>query len=118
MVAKNNPLKKRNLRVVKWLSSIPVAAVCTLCREFKVPMSAQANLIHLLDFGRGKNLPLQQVFSSGTTLAGIFRLARVPVELSNCCWRWAWASTVLELIINPDISGGIARASLKNLRLS
>jgi hypothetical protein len=81
MVAKNNPLKKRNLRVVKWLSSIPVAAVCTLCREFKVPMSAQANLIHLLDSGRGKNLPLQQVFSSGTTLAGIFRLARVPVEL-------------------------------------
>src|SRR6516225_4988084 len=26
--------------------------------------------------------------------------------------------TVLELVINPDISGGVARASLKNLRLS
>jgi hypothetical protein len=26
--------------------------------------------------------------------------------------------TVLGLIINPDISGGVARASLKNLRLS
>jgi hypothetical protein len=32
------------------------------------------------------------------------------VELSNI--------TTLELIINPDISGGIARASLKNFRLS
>ena len=29
------------LRVVKWLSTTPVVAVCTLCsREFKVPMSA------------------------------------------------------------------------------
>jgi hypothetical protein len=26
--------------------------------------------------------------------------------------------TVLELVINPNISGGVARASLKNLRLS
>jgi hypothetical protein len=26
--------------------------------------------------------------------------------------------TVLELVVNPDISGGVARASLKNLRLS
>jgi hypothetical protein len=26
--------------------------------------------------------------------------------------------TVLELVIKPDISGGVARASLKNLRLS
>jgi hypothetical protein len=28
------------------------------------------------------------------------------------------AVTILELIINPNISGGVARASLKNLRLS
>jgi hypothetical protein len=28
------------------------------------------------------------------------------------------AVAVLELIINPNISGGVARASLKNLRLS
>jgi hypothetical protein len=28
------------------------------------------------------------------------------------------AVTVLELIINPNTSGGVARASLKNLRLS
>ena len=26
--------------------------------------------------------------------------------------------TVLELVVNPDISGGVARASLKNLRMS
>jgi hypothetical protein len=32
------------------------------------------------------------------------------VELSNV--------TILELTINPSIDGGIARASLKNLRLS
>jgi ribosomal protein S25 len=32
------------------------------------------------------------------------------VELSNV--------TVLELVIKPNIGGGLARASLKNLRLS
>jgi hypothetical protein len=32
---------KRNLRVAKWLGTIPVVGVCTLCnREFKVPLSA------------------------------------------------------------------------------
>ena len=32
---------QRRLRVVKWLSTTPALAVCTLCsREFKVPMSA------------------------------------------------------------------------------
>ena len=57
MVAKNNSPKKRNLRVVKWLSSTPVVAVCSFCsREFKVPMSAlsrtvdaQANLQQQFD---------------------------------------------------------------------
>ncbi len=57
MVEKNNSPKKRNLRVVKWLSSTPVVAVCTFCsREFKVPMSAlsrtvdaQANLQQQFD---------------------------------------------------------------------
>ena len=46
MVEKNNSPKKRNLRVVKWLSSTPVVAVCTLCsREFKVPMSALSRTV-------------------------------------------------------------------------
>src|SRR5260370_42093862 len=57
MVEKNNSPKKRNLRVVKWLSSTPVVAVRTLCsREFQVPMSAlsrtvdaQANLQQQFD---------------------------------------------------------------------
>jgi hypothetical protein len=32
---------QRRLRVVKWLSTTPAVAVCTLCsREFKVPISA------------------------------------------------------------------------------
>ena len=31
---------KRNLRVVKWIGTVPAAAVCTVCnRKFKVPMS-------------------------------------------------------------------------------
>jgi hypothetical protein len=31
---------KRNLRVTKWLGTVPAVGVCTLCnREFKVPMS-------------------------------------------------------------------------------
>jgi len=57
MVEMNKSPKKRNLRVVKWLSSTPVVAVCTSCsREFKVPMSAlsrtvdaQANLQQQFD---------------------------------------------------------------------
>ena len=57
MVKMNNSPKKRNLRVVKWLSSTPVVAVCTFCsQEFKVPMSAlsrtvdaQANLKQQFD---------------------------------------------------------------------
>jgi hypothetical protein len=32
---------KRNLRVAKWLGTIPAVGVCTSCnREFKVPLSA------------------------------------------------------------------------------
>jgi len=32
---------KRLLRVTRWLSTTPVAAICSSCsREFKVPMSA------------------------------------------------------------------------------
>jgi hypothetical protein len=46
MVEKNNSPKKRNLRVVKWLSSTPVVAVCTFCsREFNVPMSALSRTV-------------------------------------------------------------------------
>jgi hypothetical protein len=46
MVEKHNPPNERNLKVVKWLSSTPVVAVCTLCsREFKVPMSALSRTV-------------------------------------------------------------------------
>jgi hypothetical protein len=32
---------KRNLRVIKWLGTIPAVAVCTFCdRQFVVPMTA------------------------------------------------------------------------------
>jgi len=55
---------QRRLRVVKWLSTTPALAVCTLCsREFKVPTSAlrrtadaQASLQE--QFGRHKCRPL------------------------------------------------------------
>jgi hypothetical protein len=34
-------MPKRNLRVLKWLGTIPAVAVCTLCnREFKVSLPA------------------------------------------------------------------------------
>jgi hypothetical protein len=33
-------------------------------------------------------------------------------------WPTAHRRNVLELVIKPDIGGGVARASLKNLRLS
>ena len=34
-------MPKRNLRVVKWLATVPAAAVCTCCNhEFKVPVSS------------------------------------------------------------------------------
>jgi hypothetical protein len=41
MSEKDNSPKKRNLRVVKWLSMTPAVAMCTLCsQEFKAPMEA------------------------------------------------------------------------------
>jgi hypothetical protein len=46
MVEMNNLPRKRNLRVIKWLSSTPVIAVCTSCsREFKAPMSALSRTV-------------------------------------------------------------------------
>jgi hypothetical protein len=34
-------MPKRNLRVVKWLGTIPAIGVCTFCNcQFKVPMTA------------------------------------------------------------------------------
>ena len=34
-------MAKRNLRVVKWVRTVPAIGVCTLCnRQFKVPMTA------------------------------------------------------------------------------
>jgi hypothetical protein len=33
-------MKKRNLRVVKWLGTTPAVAVCTFCdRQFTVPLT-------------------------------------------------------------------------------
>jgi hypothetical protein len=57
MAEKDNPPRKRNLRVIKWLSMTPAVAVCTFCnREFKAPMEAlrrttdaQANLQQQFD---------------------------------------------------------------------
>jgi hypothetical protein len=34
-------MAKRNLRVAKWLGTVPAVGVCTHCnREFKVPITA------------------------------------------------------------------------------
>ena len=34
-------MEKRNLRVVKWIGTVPAAGVCTFCdRQFAVPMTA------------------------------------------------------------------------------
>ncbi len=34
-------MPKRNLRVVKWVRTIPAIGVCTFCdRQFKIPMTA------------------------------------------------------------------------------
>ena len=34
-------MQQRNLRVVKWIGTIPVIGVCTFCdRSFTVPLSA------------------------------------------------------------------------------
>jgi hypothetical protein len=34
-------MEKRRLRVLKWLGTIPVVGVCTLCnRQFNVPITA------------------------------------------------------------------------------
>ncbi len=35
------PQPKRNLRVVKWVGTVPAVGVCTFCnRQFKVPMES------------------------------------------------------------------------------
>jgi hypothetical protein len=37
---------KRNLRVTKWLGTVPVTATCTLCeQEFKVSLSAMKQVL-------------------------------------------------------------------------
>ena len=34
-------MEKRRLRVLKWLGTIPVVGICTICnQEFKVPLTA------------------------------------------------------------------------------
>src|ERR1035441_305752 len=34
-------MPKRNLRVIKWVGTVPAVAVCTLCnQQFKVPLSS------------------------------------------------------------------------------
>jgi hypothetical protein len=34
-------MAKRNLRVVKWVGTVPAIGVCTLCnRQFKVPLTS------------------------------------------------------------------------------
>jgi hypothetical protein len=34
-------MPKRNLRVTKWVGTVPAIGVCTFCnREFKVPMNS------------------------------------------------------------------------------
>jgi hypothetical protein len=38
-------MRKRNLRVIKWLGTVPAIGVCTLCnRQFTVPMTAITRL--------------------------------------------------------------------------
>jgi hypothetical protein len=37
---------KRNLRVTKWIGTVPAMAVCTACnREFKVPVSMLRSVV-------------------------------------------------------------------------
>jgi hypothetical protein len=39
-------VQKRNLRVTKWLGTVPVIATCTLCTSvFKVPLTALNRVI-------------------------------------------------------------------------
>ncbi len=55
-----------------------------------------------------EDCPVESAFGSGSTRG--WSAAVHQVELSGV--------TILELTINPNISGGSARASLRNLRLS
>jgi hypothetical protein len=58
MVEKNNPLKKRNLKAVKWLSSTPVVAVCTPLRPgFRVLMTPLSRTVEAQSY-------IQQQFGS------------------------------------------------------
>jgi len=40
------PQQKRNLRVVKWIGTIPAIGVCTYCsRQFKVPLESMKRVV-------------------------------------------------------------------------
>jgi hypothetical protein len=42
-------MAKRNLRVVKWLGTVPAVGACTYCnREFKVPLTVMKRVAALL----------------------------------------------------------------------
>ena len=76
---------QRRLRVVKWLTTTPALAVCTLCgRKFKVPMSAlrrtadaQASLQE--QFDRHKCEPEDSSQAEAQTPADVF-LRQEPDE--------------------------------------
>jgi hypothetical protein len=39
-------MPKRNLRVTKWIGTVPAVAVCTACsREFKVPLTILKSIV-------------------------------------------------------------------------
>lgn len=39
-------MEKRNLKVTKWIGTVPAVAVCTSCnREFKVPVTVLKSLM-------------------------------------------------------------------------
>lgn len=61
-------MPKRNLRVVKWLSTTPAIGICEFCnRQFKVPLSAltktsdaQTNMQQQFDAHKCKRLDASQ----------------------------------------------------------
>ena len=86
-----------------------VTRIALVFEETEIPRTQEFGLRWSPDGGRSfREIVRQQWnFSPPNT---IHEVEEYRVELSDV--------TVLELVIVPDISGGVARASLKSLRLS
>jgi len=106
-----------------WRAAAPGVQTIRLIFDHPQKLGCISLVFEENETGRTQEFVLQWSSDDGTSLKEIVRqqwnfsppesireVEEYQVQLSNV--------TVLELVIKPNIGGGVARASLKNLRLS